>query len=210
MLGMSFTSCSKFTPGIECPLCRNRLYRTFPKKSTPFSKIILEITRKNHHPPGCCQGGEINKFPLCGNSAENCTICQILLPLLCKLNSTVFTLFTTADACGSLVWITVCRMWKTWTFPQISRVFRISFHVENSVDKVDNFPVFHSPGVVTSPVCIQLFPEKKGLPVGICRLFGEVGWGSDPPSSDNLCEKPPKSPALPPFASHVSISRFGK
>ena len=150
------------------------------------------------------------KFPSPGNPTKKCTICHFLLPLLCKPSNAVFTLFTTADACGQPVWITVCRMWKTWTFPQLSRVFRISSCVENSVDKVDNFPVFHSPGVVTSPVCIQLFPEKKGLPVGICRLFGVVGWGSDPPSSDNLCEKPPKSPALPPFPTHVSISRFGK
>ena len=70
MLGMSYTSCSlNLLPGIECPLCRNRLYRTFPKKSTPFSKKFPELTASLFPVPMCVKG----KFSTNLRSTKNCT-----------------------------------------------------------------------------------------------------------------------------------------
>ena len=73
----------------------------------------------------------------------------------------------------------------------------------------------HNPGYRVSPsdyvtVCIQKIPEKMAPSVGICRSLPGVGWGSDVPPSDKLCEKPPKCLSLLPFPAGVSISPFGK
>ena len=92
----------------------------------------------------------------------------------------------------------------------ISRYFRHRRGVENSVDIGDNWVVVHSLEVVMSQRGNGGDRGKTVAQVGICRLFGEVGWGSDPSPCDKLCEKPPKSPSLLPFPPDVSISRFGK
>ena len=92
----------------------------------------------------------------------------------------------------------------------ISRYFRHRRGVENSVDIGDNWVVIHSLEVVMSQRGNGGDRGKTVAQVGICRLFGEVGWGSDGPGSDKLCEKPPNAAALLPFTPDVSISRNGK
>ena len=92
----------------------------------------------------------------------------------------------------------------------ISRYFRHRRGVENSVDIGDNWVVIHSLEVVMSQRGNGGDRGKTVAQVGICRLFGEVGWGSDGPGSDKLCEKPPKNEESLLFPPHVSISPFGK
>ena len=116
MLGMSYTSCSlKLLPGIECPLCRNKLYCTFLKKSTPFSKFFTKGTPdffRARLPAGPVKGVFSPKMPF-GESvreiAQSVVFCN-----RCYVNTESF-LFSFPQGCG---------LWKTF--------------VDNCVDNVEN------------------------------------------------------------------------
>ena len=132
------------------------------------------------------------------------------LLLLCKRPMHKGNFSTWVGSCGQLLWRSMWRMWKTMSFQQL----------------LVCLPCGWIGGKLCIPPCItrgwggcasdyvtariQKFPEKKAPSVGICRLLSVVGWGSAPPPSDQLCEKPPKPPSLLPFPPGVSISPFGK
>ena len=132
------------------------------------------------------------------------------LALLCKRMMYKGTFSTGVGSCGQLLWRSVWRMWKTMSFQQLLGAVSCGW----IGGKLRISPCI-TPGCGGSSsdyvtVCIQKFPEKKASSVAICRFAAGVGWGSDRPPSDKLCEKPPKPPTLLPFPPGVSISRFGK
>ena len=211
MLGMSYTSCSlNLLPGIECPLCRNRLYRTFPKKSTPFSKKFPEFPGVSFQRAGAVKG-EFSTIPSRhekmherGETGGSCH------GLLCKQMKGSGNFSTGVGSCGQLLWRSVWRMWKTMSFQQLLALLPCGW-IGGKLAPAPRFST-GARGMVSDyvTVCIQKFPKKKASSVGICRSLPGVGRGSEPPPSDKLCEKPPKPPFLLPFPPGVSISRFGK
>ena len=211
MLGMSYTSCSlKLLPGIECPLCRNRLYRTFPKKSTPFSKKFPELHRDLFPRRGSVKWGFSTRLRRHEKLHERGYYVASRLSLLCKRIMNGGNFSTWVDSCGQLLWRSMWRMWKTMCFPQLLACITCGW-----IGGKLCIPPCITPGYGGSPsdyvtVCIQKFPKKKAPSVGICRTLTVVGQGSEPPLSDKLCEKPPNRNTLPPFPPGVSISRFGK
>ena len=211
MLGMSYTSCSlKLLPGIECPLCRNRLYRTFPKKSTPFSKNFPELLRDLFSARRAVKGEFSTRPPEHEKLHERGYYVASGLTLLCKRMMYNSAFSTGVGSCGQLLWRSVWRMWKTMSFQQLLALLPCGW-----IGGKLCIPPCITPGYGVSSsdyvtVCIQKFPKKKASSVGICRSLPGVGWGSEPPPSDKLCEKPPKPPRLLPFPPWVSISRFGK
>ena len=175
MLGMSYTSCSlNLLPGIECPLCRNRLYRTFPKKSTPFSKIFPEVHRDHFSADGAVKW----KFSTNPRSTKNCTkggdSVAFRLSLLCKRIMNGGNFSTWVESCGQLLWRSMWRMWKTPCFPQLLAPIPCGWIGGKLCIPLCITRMRMALGVDYVTACIQKFPDKKAPYVGICSTLTGV------------------------------------
>ena len=211
MLGMSYTSCSlKFTSGHRMPFMQKQIIPYFPQEINPFFKKIPGTYRFSFFCPGACQGEIFHKPPEHEKLYEREYYVASCLSLLCKRIVNGGNFSTWVDSCGQLLWRSMWRMWKTMSFQQLLALLPCGW-----IGGKLCIPLCITPGYGVSPsdyvtVCIQKFPDKKASSVGICRSMPGVGWGSEPPSSDKLCEKPPKPQRLLLFPPGVLISRFGK